>query len=340
MVEVPMKSPIREPTISDDEKNKLSNDLFDELRLNLSKDSTAYTKKDCYELLKRIYEGNKATCGLKLVTLCYRIIGFIKFLGPYYMLVITERREIGEICGHRVYEVSKSEIISLRISSVLCNIANSSDENRYKRLMCMVDLTKDFFMMRSFLKNICDHESGGALYKKIQVFLKLDGHFKLTPIARRSRHNAGTSKLQLETEKFQLESVLDTIISQVMIMLSERKSQLRVEVAPEIKTLPLYGDRVKLQLILADLLRNIVNHAHFQIVGMIHPGKRIPSEILSDMFETRDGWVTPDGLGLKLSWKLLEQMNGSVSYVREDERCFFQVDLQVKTRLGVETRVT
>ena len=75
------------------------------------------------------------------------------------------------------------------------------------------------------------------------------------------------SKLQLETEKFQLESVLDTIISQVMIMLSERKSQLRVEVAPEIKTLPLYGDRVKLQLILADLLRNIVNHAHFQIVG-------------------------------------------------------------------------
>ncbi|CAH8306408.1 unnamed protein product [Eruca vesicaria subsp. sativa] len=171
-------------------------------------------------------------------------------------------------------------------------------------------------------------------------------------------------KLQLETEEFRLESVLDTIISQVMIMLRERKSQIRVEVAEEIKTLPLYGDRVKLQLILADLLRNIVNHAPFpdSWVGikisphnklahdnvpyihlqfrMIHPGKGIPSEMLSDMFETRDGWVTPDGLGLKLSRKLLEQMNGRVSYVREDERCFFQVDLQVKTRLGVETRGT
>ncbi|KAJ0233106.1 hypothetical protein HA466_0285550 [Hirschfeldia incana] len=33
---------------------------------------------------------------------------FIKILGPYYMLVITKRREIGEICGYRVYEVSKS----------------------------------------------------------------------------------------------------------------------------------------------------------------------------------------------------------------------------------------
>ena len=67
----------------------------------------------------------------------------------------------------------------------------------------------------------------------------------------------------METEEFRLESVLDTIISQVMIMLRERKSQLRVEVSQEIKTLPLYGDRVKLQLILADLLRNIVNHVPF-----------------------------------------------------------------------------
>ncbi|KAL0701129.1 hypothetical protein Bca4012_057251 [Brassica carinata] len=98
--------------------------------LNLSEDSTAYTKKECYELLKRIHEASKATCGLKLATLCYVIIGFIKFMGPYYMLVITERREIGEICGHKVYEVSNSEIISLRNSSVLCNIANSRDENR------------------------------------------------------------------------------------------------------------------------------------------------------------------------------------------------------------------
>ncbi|KAJ4886574.1 Uncharacterized protein Rs2_26322 [Raphanus sativus] len=39
------------------------------------------------------------------------------------------------ICGHRVYEVSKSEIISVRNSSVLCNLANLRDENRHKRLL-------------------------------------------------------------------------------------------------------------------------------------------------------------------------------------------------------------
>lgn len=86
------------------------------------------------------------------------------------------------------------------------------------------------------------------------------------------------SKLQLETEEFRVENILDTIISQVMIMLRERNSQLRVEVAEEIRTLPLYGDKVKLQLILADLLRNIVNHAPFpdSWVGIkISPGQEL-----------------------------------------------------------------
>ncbi|KAG2311253.1 hypothetical protein Bca52824_022810 [Brassica carinata] len=146
-------------------------DRLDASELNVSEDSTAYTKKECYELLKRIHEGNKATGGLKLVTLCYGIIGFIKFLGPYYMLVITERREIGDICGHRVYEVSKSEIISLQNSSVLCNIANSRDENSgpHKGLL----FSYSYNIMRSFQKNMCDHESasgGTTLYKKMFVW--------------------------------------------------------------------------------------------------------------------------------------------------------------------------
>lgn len=48
--------------------------------------------------------------------------------------------------------------------------------NRYKKLLCMVDLTKDFFfsyyfsIMRSFHKIICDHESGDILYKKMFVW--------------------------------------------------------------------------------------------------------------------------------------------------------------------------
>ncbi|KAL1206829.1 Phosphoinositide phosphatase SAC3 [Cardamine amara subsp. amara] len=214
-------------------------DRLDPCELNISEDSTPYSKKECYELLKRIHEGNKATGGLRLVTLCYGIIGFVKFLGPYYMLLITERRQIGELFGHSIYAVSKSEIVALQNSTVQCNIGNSRDENRYKRLLCMVDLTKDFFfsysynIMRSYQKNVCNYKTGHILYEKMfvwnefltrgiryhlrntlwtvalvygffdQASLSESGrNFKITLIARRSRHNAGTRYLKRGVNRF------------------------------------------------------------------------------------------------------------------------------------------
>lgn len=57
-------------------------------------------------------------------------VGFVKFLGPYYMLLITKRRLIGAICGHSVYAVSKTEMIPLPNSNVQCSITDSRNENR------------------------------------------------------------------------------------------------------------------------------------------------------------------------------------------------------------------
>ncbi|XP_019463550.1 PREDICTED: phosphoinositide phosphatase SAC3-like isoform X2 [Lupinus angustifolius] len=209
-------------------------DRLDPSELNLREDPTTYTEIECSELLKRIHEGNKSTGGLKFVTTCYGIVGFIKFLGPYYMLLITKRRKIGAICGHAVYAVSKSEMIPLPNSSVWSNIINSKNENRYKKLLCTVDLTKDFYfsysynVMRSLQRNMCDNELGQVLYETMFVWNEfltrgirnhlqntlwtvalVYGFFKqdtlttisgreliLTLIARRSRHYAGTRYLR------------------------------------------------------------------------------------------------------------------------------------------------
>ncbi|XP_031373626.1 phosphoinositide phosphatase SAC3 isoform X3 [Punica granatum] len=208
-------------------------DRLDPSELNVREDSTTYTERECSDLLRRIHEGNKSTGGLKFVTTCYGIVGFIKFLGPYYMLLITKRREIGAICGHTVYAISKSEMIPLPNSTVRSAIANSRDENRYKKLLCTVDLTKDFFfsysyhVMRSLQKNLCDNETGQVLYETMFVWNEfltrgirnhlqntlwtvalVYGFFKqatlsvagrdltLTLIARRSRHYAGTRYLK------------------------------------------------------------------------------------------------------------------------------------------------
>ncbi|KAH9804833.1 phosphoinositide phosphatase SAC3 [Citrus sinensis] len=208
-------------------------DRLDPLELNIREDSTTYTERECSELLRRIHEGNLATGGLKFVTTCYGIVGFIKFLGPYYMLIITKRRRIGAICGHNVYAVSKCEMIPLPNSSVQSSITNSKNENRYKKLLCTVDLTKDFFfsysyhIMRSLQKNLYDNQTGQVVYETMfvwnefltrgirnhlqntlwtvalvygffkQATLSVSGRdFKLTLIARRSRHYAGTRYLK------------------------------------------------------------------------------------------------------------------------------------------------
>lgn len=208
-------------------------DRLEPFELNIREDSTIYTQRECADLLRRINEGNKSTGGLKFVTNCYGIVGFIKFLGPYYMLLITKRKPIGAICGHTIYAISKSEILPLPNPAVLADMVISKNENRYKKLLCTVDLTKDFFfsysyhVMCSFQKNMCDDVAEKVLYETMFVwneflsrgirnlvkntlwtvalvygFFRQTTHsfsgrdIKLTLIARRSRYYAGTRYLK------------------------------------------------------------------------------------------------------------------------------------------------
>ncbi|VAI83808.1 unnamed protein product [Triticum turgidum subsp. durum] len=170
---------------------------------------------------------------LNFVTNCCGIIGFIKFLGPYYMLIITEQRKIGAIFGHAVYQVTKTAMIELSNSKMKPTLLNSNDENRYKKLLQTIDLRKDFFfshsynIMRSLQKNFNDPQKGWDLYDTMFVWNEfltrgvrnilestcwtvalVYGFFKqdkikisgkdtmLTLIARRSRHYAGTRYLR------------------------------------------------------------------------------------------------------------------------------------------------
>lgn len=63
---------------------------------------------------------------------------------------------------------------------------------------------------------------------------------------------------------------------------------------------------------------------------MTHPGQGLPSSLIQDMFEGGNQWTTQEGLGLNVSRKLLNRMNGQVHYVREHNECFFLIDLELK----------
>uniref|UniRef100_A0A1J3I362 Phosphoinositide phosphatase SAC2 n=1 Tax=Noccaea caerulescens TaxID=107243 RepID=A0A1J3I362_NOCCA len=248
-------------------------DRAEPTELNFYQDSTAYTEAECFETLRRIHEGNRSSGGLKFVTTCYGIIGFIRFLGPYYMLIITKRKKLGEICGHTVYGVAKSKIITIPHASVLSNVAYSKDEKRYKRLLCTVDLTKDFFfsysyhIMHSLQRNLSKNVEGHPYYESMfvwneyltrrirnnakdcmwtvalvygffkQVELSVsEKNFKLTLIARRSRHYAGTRYLKrgvnekgrvandVETEQIVFEDAQDSDPGRISSVVQNRGS--------------------------------------------------------------------------------------------------------------------
>ncbi|XP_034698119.1 phytochrome E [Vitis riparia] len=166
--------------------------------------------------------------------------------------------------------------------------------------------------------------------------------------------------MELNVEEFLLGNVLDAVVSQVMMLLKEKKLQLVCEIPEEIKTLPLSGDQIKLQQVLSDFLHNIVHHApssdgwieikistglkmiqdfnefiHLQF-RMTHIGQGLPPDLIQDMFEGGDQWNTQEGLGLNLSRKLLSAMNGRVQYVREHGKCYFLVEIDLKNRRARE----
>ncbi|XP_008783052.2 phosphoinositide phosphatase SAC2 isoform X1 [Phoenix dactylifera] len=251
----------------------LTIDRLEPYELNIREDPTVYSEIECIDLLQRTHDGNRSTGGLKFVTKCYGIVGFVKFLGPYNMLLITRRRKIGTICGHAVYAVSKSKMISFPHSAVQSNMAYSKDENRYKRLLCTVDLTKDFFfsysynIMHSLQKNVCNGETGHVIYESMFVWnefltrgirnhlkntiwtvalvygffnqakLSISGKdFRLTLIARRSRHFAGTRYLKrgvnekgrvandVETEQIVFEDMPGEVPTQITSVVQNRGS--------------------------------------------------------------------------------------------------------------------
>nr|VDC63806.1 unnamed protein product [Brassica rapa] len=208
-------------------------DRTDPNELNLFEDPTRYTHEQIVQLKKWISRGNQEYGGLRAETTCYGIIGFVKFLGPYYMLVIKKRKKVGEICGHTVYGVVDSQMIMIPYHSGETRVAGSAAEQRYKKLLNMVDLSKNFYfsytyhLMYSLQKNICNTERGKIHDETMFVWNKYlthgirrilqntvwtvslvygffqqtkclvsDEEFILTVIARRSRHYAGTRYLR------------------------------------------------------------------------------------------------------------------------------------------------
>jgi len=167
---------------------------------------------------------------LFLFPFCYA--GCIKFLESYYLILVTKRRQIGCICGHAIYCIDESQMITIPHSSVQTDVATSKNElrynkraplsavfclfefvhtsihllimkfytiynNRYKKLLASVDLTKDFFysytypIMQSLQQNVTSAGIKEMPYENLFVW----NTFLTEPIRSRCRNTLWTVAL-------------------------------------------------------------------------------------------------------------------------------------------------
>ncbi|XP_072306371.1 polyphosphoinositide phosphatase-like [Eucyclogobius newberryi] len=116
-------------------------------------DKHVYNQQELRELLGRLDLGNrtkisqKGSSGLSRAVSAFGIVGFVRFLEGYYIVLITKRREMADIGGHSIYKIEDISTIYIPNESVRIT---HPDEARYVRIFQNVDLSSNFYFSYSY----------------------------------------------------------------------------------------------------------------------------------------------------------------------------------------------
>ncbi|KAI1635607.1 SacI homology domain-containing protein [Biscogniauxia mediterranea] len=117
--------------------------------LNITDDKTIYSQKEMNALLDTIDDGNKGTGGIKERCTTWGLLGFIKFTGPYYMLLITKKSTVAMIGGHYTYQIDGTDLIPLTPAKYRPDSRNA-EESRFLGILNNLDLTRSFYYSYSY----------------------------------------------------------------------------------------------------------------------------------------------------------------------------------------------
>ncbi|KAK4042800.1 SacI homology domain-containing protein [Parachaetomium inaequale] len=129
--------------------DRTHDDDDDASELSITDDKTVYSQKDMNQLLDTIDDGNKGTGGLKLRCTTWGLLGFIKFTGPYYMLLITKKSTVAMVGGHYVYQIDGTDLIPLTSPNFKTDQRNT-EEPRFLGILNHLDLTRSFYYSYSY----------------------------------------------------------------------------------------------------------------------------------------------------------------------------------------------
>ncbi|CAO2654910.1 Nn.00g116430.m01.CDS01 [Neocucurbitaria sp. VM-36] len=119
--------------------------------LNIFEDDIVYNRREMYQLLSTIDDGNKATGGLKEKCSAWGLLGFIRFTEAYYMLLVTKRAQVAMLGGHYIYQVDGTEMIPLTTGSTSrFQKDRNPEEARFLAILNNMDLTRSFYFSYSY----------------------------------------------------------------------------------------------------------------------------------------------------------------------------------------------
>ncbi|XP_046388999.1 polyphosphoinositide phosphatase isoform X3 [Ischnura elegans] len=129
-------------------------DRTDPKELVIIDDNYEYSKDQIKDLVKMIDVGNRPkpgqrgpTTALSPVVSAFGIVGFVRFLEGYYMIVVTKRRRVAMVGHHTIYKIVDTNMIYIPNDGVR---QPHPDEQKYYRMFQSIDLSSNFYFSYSY----------------------------------------------------------------------------------------------------------------------------------------------------------------------------------------------
>ncbi|XP_023935391.2 polyphosphoinositide phosphatase isoform X1 [Bicyclus anynana] len=124
-------------------------DRTDSKELILVDDKVEYNKQEIHQLLNMIGFGNRSgrSPGFNKLVSAFGIVGFIRFLEGYYIILVTKRRKIAVIGSHSIYKIEDTAMIYIPNDT---SKPLHPDEQRYVKMFLAIDLSTNFYYSYSY----------------------------------------------------------------------------------------------------------------------------------------------------------------------------------------------
>lgn len=111
--------------------------------------------------------------GSPKVTSAYGVLGFVRFLEGYYLILVTKRKCCAHIGMHLVYTIK--DTVMVRVNEVTSQRPPHPHEERYKRMFQNIDLRSNFYFSYSYdLTRTLQYNESAPRYVGAKVDLDRD----------------------------------------------------------------------------------------------------------------------------------------------------------------------